>query len=208
MNAKHVALLSLLVAAATLISIASRAPAQAQQGQDQGPSAPLKIATANTSKIFRGMKETTDVQARLDAQRKALAKEEQSRRQKVEDLRSQLELLNPDAPQYEQANQEFMEEAIEFKNWGEVGQAQLARVEKVQSKMLFDKITSAIAELAKERGIDLVVAEQPAFNIERMTSEQLTQAMAQRQVLYTSAAADLTGDVIARLDEQFNAAKK
>lgn len=205
MKAKHVALLSLLIAAAALVGMPSRAVSQAAPGAQPGQ---LKIATANPSKVFFGMKEKNDVAARLKAEVDELEKQNVSRRQKVADLKSAMELLKPDAPQYEEANRAFMTAAIEHKNWAEVSQAQAARNEKMQTKMLFDKITEAIAEIAKERSIELVVAEQPAFNIERMTSEQLTQAMAQRQVLYTSSTADLTNDVIARLDEKYNAEKK
>lgn len=205
MNAKHVALLSLLIAAAALITMPSRAASQAAPGP-QGTQ--LKIATASPSKIFFGMKEKNDVVAQLKQEVAELEKQNVSRRNKVTDLKNAMELLNPDAPQYEEANRAFMTAAIEHKNWLEVSQAQAARNEKMMTKMLFDRITAAIAELAKERGFDLVIAEQPAFNIERMTAEQLTQAMAQRQVLYASATTDLTNDVIARLDEKYNAGKK
>ncbi|MDQ3440955.1 MAG: OmpH family outer membrane protein [Planctomycetota bacterium] len=208
MNGKHVALLSLLIAAATVVSITpSRAPAQAQ-GQAPAAGGQFKIATASAAKIFMGMKEKTDVRAKIEQQVKQLREEEQSRRQKVQDVQQQMELLKPDSPQYEEANKTFMAAAIEFKNWGEVSQAQAARHEKLLTKMLFDKITAAIAAIAKERGIDFVVAEQPPFAVERMTPQDLQQAMVQRQVLYANASLDLTQDVIGRLDEQYNAGKK
>lgn len=204
MKAKSIALSSLLIAAAAMAGLPSRAVSQQQPAQGGAQ----KIATANPSKIFFSMKEKTDVQQRLAQQREKLREEERSRRQKVQDLQSALELLKPDAPQYEEANKQFMTAAIEFKNWGEVSQAQSARDDKLMTKMLFDKITTAIGEIAKERGIDLVIAEQPPINIEKISADQLTQFMAQRQVLYTSATTDLSADVIARLDERYNATKK
>jgi Skp family chaperone for outer membrane proteins len=206
MKAKQVALWSmLLVGAAALVAPHSGASAQ---NAPAGTGGAQKIATANPSKIFFGMKEKNDVQASLAEERKKLVDEERSRRQKVEDLRAQLELMKPDAPQYEEANKTFTEAAIAFKNWGELSQAQSARTEKLKTKMLFDKITATIGEIAKEKGFDLVVAEQPPINVEKISADQLTQFMAQRQVLYTSSSTDLTPDVITRLDEKYNAAKK
>ncbi|HEV2294061.1 MAG TPA: OmpH family outer membrane protein [Tepidisphaeraceae bacterium] len=205
MNAKHVALLSLLIAAAALVSIASRAPAQAQ-GNAQ--SSQLKIATANTSKIFLGMKERSEVQARFKQELADLDNQNKSRQQKVVDLRNQLELINPEAPQYEEQSRAYMQAASEHKAWLELNQGIASRNEKLQLKMLFDKITDTIGEIAKQRGVDLVLSEQPAFNIDRMSSADLTQAMTQREVLYKNAALDLTADVIAKLDERYNAAKK
>jgi Skp family chaperone for outer membrane proteins len=74
--------------------------------------------------------------------------------------------------------------------------------------MLFDKIMAAISELAKQRGYDLVIAEQPPINIEKTTAEMLPQLLLQREVLYSAATVDITNDVVTKLDEQYNAAKK
>ena len=204
MKAKYLVLLSLIVAAAAVVLLPSRAASQAQNAQG----APLKIATASAAKIFMGMKEKTDVRARLDQQVKDLRNEEESRRQKVKDLQSQMELIKPDSPQYEEASKALTAAAIEFEVWGKTSQAQAARNEKMLTKMLFEKITVAIAEIAKERGIDFVVAEQPPFAVERMSPQELQQAMVQRQVLYANASLDLTQDVITRLDERYNTQKK
>src|SRR5688500_12474693 len=132
-RAKHLVLASLLVAAVTISLMATRAPAQGQAAPQGAP----KIATASTAKIFMGMKEKTDVRARIEQHVKQLRDEEQSRRQKVQDLQQQLDLLKADSPQYEEANRAFTAAAIEFKNWGEVSQANSARNEKQQTKMLF-----------------------------------------------------------------------
>ena len=211
MKAKHIALFSLILAVGTAVCVTpGRAPAQAQSpgGGGSGGGGTLKIAIASTAKIFTGMKEKTDVRAKIEQQVKQLREEEQSRRQKVQDLQQQLDLLKPDSSQYEEAQKAFTTAAIEFKNWGEVSQAQSARNEKQLTKMLFDKITVAIAEIAKERGIDFVIADQPPFAVDRMSPAELQQAMVQRQILYANASLDLTQDVIARLDQQYNAQKK
>ncbi|MGB7158873.1 MAG: OmpH family outer membrane protein [Tepidisphaeraceae bacterium] len=191
--------LALLFVVVATLALPAGAIAQAAQP---------KVVIAAPSKIFFGMKETQDIRQRLETERKALVDQEVERRKKVEELRSAMELIKPDAPQYEDANKQFVTAAIEFKNWGEVSQAQYARNEKVLTKTLYDKITAAIEELAKERGIDLVVAMQPPINIEKNTNDQIVQILAQRQVLYANATVDITSDVIARLDEKYNATKK
>ena len=72
--------------------------------------------------------------------------------------------------------------------------------------MLFDKVTATIEQIAKEKGIDLVVSEQ-ALQHRRMSTQDLVQAMTQREILYKNASVDLTLEVIAKLDERYNAAK-
>jgi Skp family chaperone for outer membrane proteins len=177
--------------------------------QAQGPAGQgVKIAIASTGKIFTGVKEKTDVLARIKQQGNDLATQEQSKRQRLKDMQSELELIKPDAPQYEEKIEALTQATAEFKVWGESNQAKAARFEKQQTKMLFDKITVAIAEVAKEKGIDLVIAEPPTVNLERMSSAELMQLMVQRQVLFANASLDITGDVISRMDQQYNAQKK
>ena len=202
MNARHVALLSLAIAAVVLILFAAHVPAQAQ-----GQPPALKVATASASKIFLGIKEMHELQAKFKEELANLDKESRARQQKVADLRGALELIKPEAPQYEEQSRAYMQAASDQKAWVELNQGLASRKEKLQTKMLFDKITATIAEVAKERGIDFVVSEPPALNIDRMSSQDLTQAMAQREILYSNASLDLTADVIARLDERYAGAK-
>ena len=208
MNAKHVALLSLLIAAASLIAMSTREPAFAQGQPAAAPAGGIKIGTASAQRIFFGMKEMRDVEAKFKQDLTNLETEGRSREQKVVDQRNNLGLLKPDSPQYEEEQRKYMQAASDHKAWLELNRAVLQRSEKIQLKMLFDKITGTIGEIAKERGVDLVLSDQAAFNIDRMSTQDLQQAMAQREILYKNASLDITQDVIKKLDEQYNAQKK
>ncbi len=211
MTTKHLILFVVATLALPLHSFAQNEAgggAAASAGAAGNAGAQLKLATASPSKIFAQVKETQEVKTQLQTQRDALKGQASTRRAKVEELQQQMEVLKPDSPSYQEANKQFMTAAIEYKNWGEISEAQQARTEKLQTKLLFDKITAAIAELAKERGIDLVFAEQPAMNIEKMNVDQLVQLLNQRQVLFSSSSVDLTADVVARLDARHQEQQK
>jgi Skp family chaperone for outer membrane proteins len=208
MKTKQVTVLALVLIGAAALAWSLLAPATSV-AQAQGPGGQgIRIAVASTGKIFTGIKEKTDVQARIKQQGNDLATQEQSKRQRLKDMQSELELIKPDAPQYEEKIEALTQATAEFKVWGESIQAKVARFEKQQTKMLFDKITIAIAEIAKEKGIDLVIAEPPTVSLERISSAELMQLMVQRQVLFANASLDITGDVISRMDQQYNAQKK
>lgn len=208
MKTRQLTVLALLLIGAVALAWALFTPATSV-AQAQGPGGQaIKIAVAGTGKIFTGVKEQTDIKARLDQQNRDLQGQEASKRQKLKDMQSELELIKPDAPQYEEKVEALTQATAEFKVWGESAQAKAARFQKQQTKLLFDKITVAIAEVAKEKGIDLVIAEPPNVSLDRMSSAELMQLMVQRQVLFANASLDITGDVIARMDQQYNAQKK
>jgi len=77
-------------------------------------------------------------------------------------------------------------------------------------KTLFDKITNSTAEVATQRGIDLVIAEQrPEFpdSLDQLNVDQLRVLINQRNVLFNSAAADISNEIIAAMDAKYKTGK-
>src|SRR4051812_25374931 len=102
-----------------------------------------KIAVCNPARVFGDMQETKDLKASLESQRKQIETEVAQRQQKVKDLQAARDLLKADSPQYQKADQDFMQEAIQFDTWSKITQAQLQGQQKTQMKNLFDKIVAA-----------------------------------------------------------------
>ena len=71
------------------------------------------------------MQETKDLKAKLEIDRKNLEGQVASRQGKVKDLQAARDLLKQDSPQYADAEQAFMKEAIEFDTWSKITQATL-----------------------------------------------------------------------------------
>jgi Skp family chaperone for outer membrane proteins len=73
---------------------------------------------------------------------------------------------------------------------------------------LWDKVTAAVAEVATQKGYDLVLAdsrEEIPDDIDRVTGEQLQALIHTRNVLFASAQTDITQDVIASMDAKYKA---
>src|SRR3954469_11314673 len=137
--------------AACLLSFAAVAPAQQEA---------TKVAVCNPARVFGEMQETKDLKQKIENQQKQLKAEIEARQGKVKDLQAQRDLLKPDSPQFVEADKEFMKQAIEFDTWSKITQAQLQGEQKQQMKSLFDKIVQATDEVAKAKGIDLVISDQ------------------------------------------------
>jgi len=73
-------------------------------------------------------------------------------------------------------------------------------------KSLFEKIQSATSEVAKSKGITLVLAEQrPEVpeNLDQVTVDQLRILITQRNVLFAGDGIDISNDIIALLDSRY-----
>ncbi|MGH7215231.1 MAG: OmpH family outer membrane protein, partial [Tepidisphaeraceae bacterium] len=119
--------------------------------------------------------------------------------------------LKPDSPQYGDRNKELLQAAVDLKVWGELMQQDLQRSQKQQMKSLFEKIEEAITEVAQQKGVDLVIAEQrPELpeSIDQISVDQLRMLINQRNVLYATPKADISNEVIALLDSKYKAGRK
>jgi Skp family chaperone for outer membrane proteins len=185
-----------VIAAFTLVCVAAL-PARAQDT--------AKVATANTGQIFNQIRETKDLQAKVDGLRKDLAQQEQAKRAAVTALQESRNQFKPESDQYRDKNGELMRAAIEFETWGRVNQADLTREQKQQMKYLFDKIEQAVGEVAKQKGLDIVVADQRGeiANLDQLNPDQLRVLLNQRIVLFSSPKAEITNDVIAYMDKNY-----
>ncbi|WP_428939093.1 OmpH family outer membrane protein [Fontivita pretiosa] len=169
-----------------------------------------KVAIANPARIFNEIQETKDLKAKMESDRKTLEATELEKRTQLRDLTAQRDALKPDSQAYAELNQRLLQASIEFEVWGRMQQAEVQRRQKQQMVALFNKITAAVAKVATQQGIDLVIAEQrPEIpdNLDPVDINVLRNLINQRNVLFNSPAVDLSDKVIAAMDADYKAGK-
>src|SRR5215212_10637420 len=163
-----------------------------------------KIATVNAARVFNEIQEKKDLTAKMENDQKSLQAADVDKKTKLKDLQSAREALKPDAPQYEQANKDLMQAAVDYEVWQRIQGANIQRMQKQQMLNIFNKITTAVGEVAKQKGLDLVIAEQRPevqdAQLEQMTVDQLRIVINQRNVLFSNPTVDISNDVIAAMD--------
>lgn len=172
-----------------------------------GVASAQKIAIANTAEILNELKETRDLNQKIQNDLRSLEAERQTREQKVKDLQAVRDTLKPDAPQFNEKNKDFLQARIEYEIWIQLQRANLEREQKVQMRQLFNKIEQTIAEVATSKGIDLVLAEQRTDipdNLDNINVDQLKAVIGQRNVLFHSVQVDLTNDIITAMDAKYS----
>ena len=200
---------AVLIATVLLVPLTMRGQAAPPAAQNAAGDA-LRIATANPGRILQEMAERNEMKTKLDAEIQSLGAEEQQRVQKIKELQAARDLLKQETPQWEDANRQLLTASIELRTWTEVSKNALDNRQKQQIKTLYGKIVEAIGEVAQQRGIDLVIADQQRElpqNVDQMSVQQLRAELTQRDVLYSAAKVDISGDVIALLDKKYREKK-
>jgi Skp family chaperone for outer membrane proteins len=197
----------------TLVAIvaASLIGVQVASAQASGQATPTKIAIVNTVRIFNDMQELKDLRQKMDSERKLLEGMDREKRERLNNLKNQRDTLKPETPQYQEKNSELMRTAIEYETWGKLSQINFQREQKQQTKMLFQKIETAVAEVGKQKGYDLVLADQrPEIpdDLDNLQVEQLRALITSRNVIYVADKIDISADVLALLDQKYKAQAK
>jgi Skp family chaperone for outer membrane proteins len=189
--------IAVLVVLAGLIALPSSAGAQD------------KVAVVNPIKIFNDSQERKDLQARLDEQAKAIQAESQNRSKAIEDLQKARDSLQAGSQQYNDRNKEVIKATVEAEVWIKMVQADAQRNQKQQIKALFDKIQATTAEVAKSRGIQLVITDnRPEIpDLDKISTQDLVGALRMQDVMYVEPKLDLTAEITALMDSKYQGKK-
>lgn len=191
-----------VVAVALLVTLSLAASSSAQSAGG------AKVAVANPARIFNEIQETKDLKQKMENEVKNLQALRQTREGEIRQARELRDQLKPESPQWQDRNKELLQKTIEFRAWVEITEQNLQRMQKQQMKNVYDKIVATVAELAQQRGIELVISEQRAdINIDNVDINQLKGLIAQQNVLYNAATIDLSNDTIAAMDAKYKSGK-
>jgi Skp family chaperone for outer membrane proteins len=167
---------------------------------------PARIAVVNPVKIVAEMQERKDLQQKIDNNLKLYDGMLRERKEKASQLKAALDALKPGTPQYEEKKQQFIQADIELAVWAKSTQTSMEQDRKVQMRGLFDRVEAAVGEIAKQKGYDLVLANQAddlPEDLDRMNIDQLRGALRSRNILFASDKIDITPDVLAAVDAKY-----
>ena len=179
----------------------------------QTPPAATHIGVVNVAEVFHSMQEMKDVQAKADADNNSLQTLKSDHQASLTNMEQEIRNgPKPDTQQYDDMVKAAETKAVEYDSDLKLKQVELAHSYTKQIKAIYDKIEASVAEVAKQKGLDLVLTEmKPQLapgQQNSMTPDQYLQVLLQRNVLYSAGEIDITNDVIAALDAQYKAGTK
>jgi len=82
--------------------------------------APPRIGTVNTAKIFSEMAETKDLMQKMKADGEAIEAEKNRREADIKETEKKRNLFNDGSDDFNKANKELIEKALQLRVWGEL----------------------------------------------------------------------------------------
>ena len=164
-----------------------------------------KIATANMQRILNEIKEVKELEARLKTKLEDARRQQESLQAQAKEKQGQRDQYKPDSPEYNRVNNELVKIVVEAQIAGQIAQQELVREQKRQLKAISEKIVAQVKVIAEAKQIAIVVAQvlPPEIsdeNWEKLTTEQASNLLSARNLLYVTPDMDLTTEVITSLD--------
>jgi outer membrane protein len=198
--ARRALAMCLVVPAAAVFFVPSAAFAQ---------SGGTRIAVVNAQKVYNEMKETQDLQKKMNDENARLTTQSNAKAAALQKMKADRDAsYKPGSPQYAEKNRDLIKATLEFEVWSKFERANMEDMYKQQMKLLFDKVQGAIAEVATKDGYDLVVtdtSERLPDNLEQVDVRTMKLMMLQKSVLFASPKVDITQMVIIVLDKKYSA---
>lgn len=187
------------VAIAGLVALAIGLGHGIADPQAAEPAAPTgTVAVCNLTRTFAEYQRTADLYKMMEDLQAGYQQQQQQREQKLQQMRQDLDALQPGSEAHQERMEALESYAVETRVAFELAQARLKRRHREATNELLGIIEQTIADVATEQGYTAV------FNRSRIDlSEDPAGQLALPHVLYAADAVDITDDVVARLNAQY-----
>jgi Skp family chaperone for outer membrane proteins len=199
----HLIIASLVIVAAFCLIGLSQLNAQNFGSKTSGPT---KVAVCHLGDLFSKYQRAKDMLDKLEKIRQEFMAEGQKRIAVLEDLNQQLGGYVEGKPEYQKLFDKIQSGTIELEVWKKMQQQSILTKHMAMTKVIYQQMTEAIAEVSKERGLDLVIQFDPQ-KIEAQNAQEWQMKVQMRQVLYNDPNMDITAAVLQKLDETYRVTK-
>lgn len=166
---------------------------------------PTRVGVCNPVKVISGLDEFNDINKALKDEHDANQKSIDDQTKKIQSMQDQLAIFKPDSPEYKKQSEDILKAQVELKAFADLSDAKLAREQKEKLKALSDKMDSFIADEAKIKHFNLIIADQQTDipDLDKVDMNTLRAMLFQRTVLFTENRLDITQDVIVAMNKAY-----
>jgi len=185
------------------VVVLAMAPTSNKRGQAQskGDIPSSKIGTVSIMKVFRHCKSSAAHRSELIAEQSRVRAELEKLDTQLQAQEAGLKALKQDSSDYLARRKEIINKQASMKAQEDFSKEQLILKQYKWSKELYQDILRIISELAKEKGLDLVL-EKGEIDLLALGINELSQTIRTHKVLYSGGCIDITDEVVARLDKE------
>ena len=171
------------------------------QAQSKGDIPSSKIGTVSIMKVFRDCKSSAAHRSELIAEQSRIRAELEKLSTELQAEEASLKALKQDSSDYLARRKEIINKQASIKAQDDFGKLQLTLKQYKWSKELYQDILLIVSELAKVKGLDLVL-EKDEIDLLALSINEISQTIRTHKVLYSGGCIDITDEVVARLDKE------
>jgi len=163
------------------------------------PGASSKIGIVSVMKIFRDSKKSVAHRTEIISEQNRMRAELESLAKQIEAQEATLKALKPDSIDYLAQRKELIDKRSSLEAQQEFNRERMVLKEYKWSKEFYQEILRVTSELAKEKGLDLVL-EQDQIELLPLSVNDIMRTISTNKVLYSSGCVEISDEVMARLD--------
>ena len=165
------------------------------------------VACLDVIRIFNEYERQKDLTEEMRAVNQEMQDEEQRRRGQIDTLQATLDAMSDGDPARVKRQREMFQLSLDYKNWGELMQADMAREIGLWTRRVYKEATAVTETVAQRQGFDLVVyKDQP--ELIGYDPDALRDQIRSRKLVYASDAVDITQTVLDKLNADYRAQPK
>jgi len=171
------------------------------QAQSKGDTPSSKIGIVSILKVFRDSKRSDAHRNELLAERNKIRAAWKTLSQEIEAQEAGLKALKPESSDYLAQRKKLIDKQVRLEAQQKFNEEQMILKRYKFSKELYQDILRITSELAKQKGLDLVLEKDEIDEISLSVNE-ISRTMSTHKVLYSGGCVDISDEVVARLDKE------
>jgi Skp family chaperone for outer membrane proteins len=164
---------------------------------DHGP-----VAVIDVVKAFNEFRQTQDLNDEFEKCRRQVQEELNARDATLETKAEELGAFHPDSADYSKRRRELQRLRIDRETYMRFAEMEVRDLFRDWTRRTYEQICQTAAEVARERGFDMVLAREE-LEKDLPDAAALKQQIRSRKVIYFDPASDITDQVLDRLNRSY-----
>lgn len=159
------------------------------------PTRPAVVAFMNLKEVFDNLDIREEAEAGIKDKEASLMAELKAKTEEVKMLQDNAEIYEKGSPKYMEAMQAGLEAALRMRAFSDFITIKIDAMMAEQRIQVYDKIILAATGFAEQHGIDFIITNDSAIELQRGTDMQIMQQMTTRRIVYANKSLDITEDL-------------
>lgn len=160
---------------------------------------PAKIAVVSMRRVFENNKKNLEWNKKMDEKREQYLGELRALKKQIDADRADMETRKKDSADYKELRKVAFEKQSTLDARQKYYEQVLLEEEKNWTEQLYQEILGVVKKVAKDKGVDVVLAKEE-FNFPADNTNELLLTIKTSKVLYADETLEITDDVLAAVD--------